>query len=84
MLPVKCRVEGIIKIHAGDVQKGRSDADQCEAIHRSLPAKNPSGQAIGPNGGQIGDAAEDQHRPQVSREGESPWRHAPPVDQPER
>ena len=52
-------IEGIVQIHAGDVEQGqRHEQRQGPRIERVTARQHDAGQRVGPDGRQVGDAAE--------------------------
>lgn len=58
VLPVERRVEGVVEEHPADIDQRRARAQPRETVPLAAAAKQPTGETVGPNGGQIRDAAQ--------------------------
>src|SRR5688572_19774759 len=58
MLPVKIDIESVIQKHSGGVERTGPNAEENQRQDRPAPSKQPAGQTIGPDGGEIGAAGQ--------------------------
>ena len=67
MRGIEADVAGVVQEHAADVEQARAAAEHGEPRPRSAPGQQPAREAIRPDGGKIGDPAEDQQGAQQRR-----------------
>ena len=65
VLPVEFLIEGIIEKHAAEIEQGGAGRHENQALEPAFAAENPAGEAVGPDGGQVGGPAQDEQGAQV-------------------
>ncbi len=63
------RIEGVVHRHAAQVEQADASNDPAEFSGPPASAEKPADGDIGPDGGEVGDAAEDEERSQRTHEG---------------
>ncbi|MDA9924933.1 hypothetical protein N9E25_16560 [Verrucomicrobiales bacterium] len=62
------RIEGVVHRHAAHVEQADASNDPAEFSGPSSTAEKPADGDVGPDSGQVGDAAEDEERSQKTHE----------------
>ena len=62
MLRVEADIARVIEKHAADIEQARARAERGEALTLTATTQQPTRETIRPDGGQVGDATQDQQR----------------------